>query len=212
MVSDDGVIEDLYIGGNLSTRIKFTGLGSIVICGKSDTETIIDINNTEVSFKPAETDVQSLGLPGRRSVLDFSGSKFLLQSYFTTPENFLEKNLREKNVSGICVTGTVVHKPKNFKMYEKLYNEILSRQDDLRAEPGKYPSCSNCPEGCGKSKDGELGGNVLVHSLVACHPADKIYSDIGIVFSCLNVLGYDYTHEDLENLPKLIEDTIKEIS
>jgi hypothetical protein len=53
---------------------------------------------------------------------------------------------------------------------------------------------------------------VLIHSLVACHYADKIYSDIGVVFSCLNVLGYDYTHEDLENLPKLIEDTIKNIS
>ncbi len=66
--------------------------------------------------------------------------------------------------------------------------------------------------GCGKSRVGEIGGNVLIDSLVACQFADKIYTDIGIVFSCLNVLGYNHTHEDMENLPKLIEDTIRKLS
>ena len=72
-----------------------------------------------------------------------------------------------------------------------------------------FPSCSLCPMGCKKSNEGEIGGNVLLHSLVACEFAQNIYSDIGIVFSCLNVLGYDYTHEDIENLPKLIEKIFK---
>lgn len=212
IVSDNGVIEDLYIGGNLSSRIKFTGLDSIVICNNSKEEVVLDITNSDVAFKSAETDMQSLGLPGRRSVLQFEEGKFLLQDYFSTPENLLEKCIGQKKLQGICVTGTEVFKPENFSAYEKLYQEILAKKDELRTERGPYPSCSNCPFGCGKSKAGEIGGNVLVHCLVACHFADKIYSDIGVVFSCLNVLGYDYTHEDLENLPKLIEDTIKRIS
>ncbi len=35
VLNDSGVIEDLYIGGTLSARIKFTGIDSIVICGKA---------------------------------------------------------------------------------------------------------------------------------------------------------------------------------
>jgi aldehyde:ferredoxin oxidoreductase len=212
ILSDEGVIEDLYVGGNLSLRIKFTGVDSIVICNKSRENVILDITNTTVSFKPAETDLHSLGLPGKRSLLDFTGKEFLVQDYFSTPENFLEMAARNKNITGISVTGTEVLKPQNFSTYEKLYHEILKKRSELRVEEGIYPSCSNCPMGCGKSKVGEIGGNVLIHSLVACHYADKIYSDIGVVFSCLNVLGYDYTHEDLENLPKLIEETLRNIS
>ena len=212
IISDDGVIEDLYVGGNLSLRIKFSGVDSIVLCNKSAENVILDITNTSVSFKPEITDFNSLGLPGKRSLIDMSGKEFLVQNYFSTPENFLEKCLLDKKIYGMCITGTETYKPQNFSAYEKLYGEILSKKDELRVEAGIYPSCSNCPMGCGKSKFGEIGGNVLLHSLVSCQYADKIYSDIGIVFSCLNSLGYDYTHEDLENLPKLIEDTLKGLS
>ena len=212
IVSDDGVIEDLYVGGNLSTRIKYTGVDSIVLYGTAEEKTILDITNTNVSFRPAETDLNTLGLPGKRSLIDLSGEKFLVQNYFSTPEYFLEKDLKQKNVLGVSITGTEIFKPQKFSSYEKIYYEILKKRDEIRAEEGIYPSCSNCPLGCGKSKAGEIGGNVLIHSLVACHFADKIYSDIGVVFSCLNVLGYNYTHEDLENLPKLIENTLKSIS
>jgi aldehyde:ferredoxin oxidoreductase len=212
IVSDDGVIEDLYVGGNLSLRIKFAGTDSVVICNKSSENTVLDITNTIVSFKPGNTDLTLLGLPGKRSSISSLGKEFLVQDYFSTPENFLGNSLNQKNLSGICVTGTEIFKPGNFSAYEKLYAEILDKKNELRVEEGIYPSCANCPMGCGKSKVGEIGGNVLIHSLVACHFADKIYSDIGVVFSCLNVLGYNYTHEDLENLPKLIEDIIKRIS
>jgi len=212
IVSDNGVIEDLYVGGNLSLRIKFSGVDSIVVCNKSVENIILDITNTAISFKQGNADISSLGLPGKRSLINLSKKEFLVQDYFSTPENFLENNLIQKNVSGMCVTGTEIYKPENFSSYEKLYYDILNKKSELRVEEGIYPSCSNCPMGCGKSRVGEIGGNVLIHSLVACHFADKIYSDIGVVFSCLNVLGYDYTHEDLENLPKLIEDTLKRVS
>jgi aldehyde:ferredoxin oxidoreductase len=212
VLKNDGVVEDLYIGGTLSTRLKFTGLDSIVICGKSSEKMILDIQNTDVVFKDETIDMQSLGLPGKRCLIEYDGKKLLADQYFTTPESYLEKSFIEKNIKGISITGTEFFSPKNFEDYKKLYTNILEKKDGMRVEEGNYPSCSNCPMACGKSKVGEIGGNILINSLVSCQFADKIYTDIGMVFSCLNTLGYEYTHEDIENLPMLIEETIRKIS
>lgn len=208
VLDNNGVVEDIYVGGSLSTRIKFTGLDSIIIYGKSNETTIIEIQDTKVLFHNKDTDIESLGLPGKRTQISFDGKKVLFDHYFTTPEDYLERIFSEKNIGGISITGTEIMTINNFEDYKNIYNQILDRQDGIRVDKDFYPSCSNCPMGCGRSKVGEIGGNVLINSLVACQFADKIYTDIGIVFSCLNVLGYDYTHEDIENLPKLIEKTI----
>ena len=212
VLNDDGVIEDLYIGGTLSSRLRFTGLDSILICGTAVDKTVVEIIDTEVLFKPAGTDMGSLGLPGRRTILTKDDSKFVTDKYFTTPEYFLETKLEKKNVLGISITGTEVFNPRPLDKYQELYHKILARKEDISVLEDTFPSCANCPMGCSKSKVGELGGNVLIHSLVACQYAEKIYSDVGIVFSCLNTLGYDYTHEDIENLPKLIEETLKSLN
>jgi aldehyde:ferredoxin oxidoreductase len=212
VLKNDGLIEDIYLGGTLSTRLKFTGLDSVVIYGKSEEKVILDIQNTNVSFKEENTEFQSLGLPGKRTLIEFNGKKVLVDQYFTTPDDYLEKQFEEKNIKGIALTGTEFFSPDNFEDYRKLYMNILEKKDELRVDEGNYPSCSNCPMGCGKSKVGEIGGNVLINSLVSCQFADKIYTDIGMVFSCLNILGYDYTHEDIENLPSLIEETIRRAS
>jgi hypothetical protein len=212
VLSDGGVVEDLYLGGNLSLRIRFCCIDSIVICNSFDTESFIDITNTSTAFVNSEVDISSLGLPGKKSALSFEDGTFLLGNYFKAPESFLDTIMKKKKVKGMCITGTETFKPKNFAIYEKLYDGILSRKSELSVEKGIYPSCAGCPMGCGKSKTGEIGGNIFLHSLVACQYADKIYSDIGIVFSCLNSLGYDYTHEDLENLPRLVEDTLKNLN
>lgn len=212
VLNKNGVVEDLYIGGGLSLRIRFAGLDAIAIYGKSKEEVILEITNSQTRFLPKETKIDILGLPGKRSVLQIENNKLNLDGYFTTPENFLEKAMEEKNISSLVITGTELFKLDNFSEYQKVYEEILSKQEELSVEKNVYPSCSNCPMGCGKSKVGELGGNILVHSLVGCQFADKIYTDIGIVFSALNVLGYDYTHEDIENLPSLIEETLRNLS
>ncbi|MBU0534658.1 MAG: aldehyde ferredoxin oxidoreductase N-terminal domain-containing protein [Patescibacteria group bacterium] len=212
VLNDEGSIEDLYIGGSLSLRMRFAGIDAIVICKKAEEKTVVEILNTKTTFHGEAMDLRSLGLPGKRSVIGHENNKTLLDNYFTTPENHLEKAFVQKNLKGLVITGTEVYSPENFEEYQRLYKTILARTSDLRVERGVYPSCSNCPMGCGKSRVGEIGGNVLIDSLVACQFADKIYTDIGIVFSCLNVLGYNHTHEDVENLPKLIEDTIRKLS
>lgn len=212
VLNPDGVIEDIYLGGSLSTRMKFSGIDSLVILGTALNEVVLDINNSKVSFQDKDTEISSLGLPGKRTLIEFDGKKVLSDGYFTTPENYLENIFTEKRIKGISITGTEIFTPKNFSDYKKLYMDILEKKSDVRVDENNYPSCSNCPMGCGKSKVGEIGGNILINSLVACQFADKIYTDIGTVFSCLNTLGYDYTHEDIENLPKLVEKTIKNIS
>lgn len=212
VLKNDGVVEDVYIGGSLSTRLKFTGLDSIIIHGKSTGNVILDIQNSKVVFHDKETDMGSLGLPGKRTLISFDEKKITADHYFTTPEEYLEKIFVEKNISGISITGTENFSLKNFDDYKDLYYQILDKKGSLRVDEDDYPSCSNCPMGCGRSKVGEIGGNVLINSLVACQFADKIYTDIGMVFSCLNTLGYEYTHEDIENLPKLIEKTIRNIA
>jgi len=114
-------------------------------------------------------------------------------------------------MAGLVITGTEAYTPAHFSKYQEAYKTVLARSNDLTLGASNKPSCSGCPLGCEKSRYGEIGGNVLVHSLVACQFAEKVYADINTTFSCLNTLGYNYTHEDLENLPKLIEETLKAI-
>ena len=204
VLRQNGVIEDLYLGGGLSYRIKFTGLDSIVLKGISKDPVMLEITDENVTFHAAVENTDSMGFPGKRSLLLMEDEKVLLDSYFTTPENFLHDKLREKNIKGMVVTGTKTFVPTNWERYIYIYDEVMSKAEQVKVHKGDFPSCSGCPMGCSPSYAGEIGGNILIHSLVSCGYAESIYSDIGVVFSCLNVLGYDYTHEDIENLPDLV--------
>ena len=205
---NESVIEDLYLGGTLSARIRFTGLDSIVLLGKSQERIIIEVTDENVIFRQHNEDPDKLGLPGKRSVIKPIMDKYLLDDYFTAPENFLENKISEKNVTGIIVTGTRTNEIYDKGRYQELYTTILEQTKSLSVEQDNNPSCAGCPMGCKLSKIGEIGGNVMVHSLVACTHAEPIYSNIGVVFSCLNILGYDYTHEDIEILPNLIQEIL----
>lgn len=212
-----GVPEDLYIGGSLSFRLRFCGIDSLVIKGGASESTFLSMNDTIVEFLDRDTDLNLHGLPGKRSIFAFSDmsqilSKLALDGHFVTPESYLENKFLAKNLLGIVVSGhnnfDIYNKPK----YEELYKKLLSSTGKLEVSKELYPSCSGCPMGCSKARVGELGGNILVHSLCACTYSQKIYSDVGTVFSCLHTLGYDYSHEDIENLPNLVNTVLKEIS
>ena len=212
-----GVAEDLYIGGSLSLRIRFCGLDSIVIKGGSTEPIFLNINDTNVEFLEKDTDLNLFGLPGKRSVFAFSDmsqilSKLALDGYFVTPENYLENKLLSKNLLGLVVSGHKNFDITNRQKYEEVYKKILENTDKMQVTKELYPSCSGCPMGCSKSRIGEIGGNILVHSLCACTYSEPIYSDVGTVFLCLHTLGYDYSHEDIENLPSLVNSLLREIS
>lgn len=209
VLRQDGVIEDLYMGGTLSARLKFTGLDSIVIFGASKEPVFLEITDDNVIFHSSFSDSDEMGLPGKRSYLMFQDEKVMLDKYFTVPEDFLTTKFKEKNLLGLVVTGTKTFEPTDWDRYNSLYSELLQKTASMKVHKGEFPSCTGCPMGCSPSYSGEIGGNILVHSLVGCGYAENIFSDIGTVFSCLNVLGYDYTHEDIENLPDLVSTILK---
>ena len=208
---NEGSVEDIYFGGSLSFRLKFLGIDALVLSGISKNPVVINIDDV-VSFMKMDEDIKLHGLPGKRSILSLESKGLFLDGYFQASERILEKKFVEKNVKSIILTGTKTFSIVNEERYRKIYKEILGRTNELSVKKGEYPSCSGCPMGCLNSGIGEIGGNVLVHCLVGCSFAEKIYSDVGTIFSCLNSLGYDYTHEDIENAPRLITETLTEFS
>ena len=205
-------IEDLYIGGSLSVRIKCAGYDAIVLLGQSKRPLNISLDENKVDFYDGEHDIMSSVLPGRSSLLKLENSKVLLDSYFETSENFLYTRLYNQGIRSIVFTGTKTFAIQHVEKYKILYHKLLQRTSEMTVEAGAFPSCSGCPMGCINSQKGEIGGNILVHSLVGCTFAEKVFSDVGTVFSCLNVLGYDYTHEDIENLPDYVEKVLKDLN
>ena len=206
---DNKNVEDIYIGGALSLRIQFAGYDAVVLLNRAKASVSLAINKDSVAFHNSQNSLNSAVLPGRSSQLGIVGRKLLLDGYFEPKEDLLYKKFHSKNLANIMFTGTKKYTVKDMTKYKAIYFRLLSRTKDMRVEKGINPSCSGCPMGCSQSKRGELGGNVLVHSLVACSFAEEIYSDIGTIFSCLNILGYSYTHEDIENLPYYIDQVLE---
>jgi aldehyde:ferredoxin oxidoreductase len=200
-----------FFGGSLSIRVRFTGLDAIVLLGESPEGKVLDIMDENVTFQDADTKTGTLGLPGKRSTISISDSKVKVDDYFETETSGLAAIFNKKGIKNIVITGTKTIDLKNKEKYKELYSQLLSRQDELETEKNGNPSCAGCPAGCAKSKIGESEGDLLVHSLVACKYAEPIYKDINTVFSCFNVLGYSYTHEDLENFPGLVYDLLEEL-
>jgi len=204
-------LTELYLGGALSSRIRFAGFDAVLVSGKSSEPVFLEINSSGVTFLTSAESFAEVGLPGRSAKLEFNKRFLVLNDYFYTWENKLAVFFENRNLAGLVVNATISLDLKSNSAYKTLYNEILARSGDLSVMPAGNPSCSGCPMGCAKSQIGETEGNVLVHSLVACKYASAIYSDLGIVFSCLNSLGYDYTHEDLESIPGLVKGLLKEL-
>lgn len=206
-------IEELYLSGNLSSRLKFTGLDAVVIFGKAEEKISLDIIDEEVYFKVGlGKSLDSLGLPGKRSAISIKNDLLLLDNYFEAPNEFLKDLLVQKNLKSISITGTKTFEIKNKERYEELYYNLLEKCRKIDIGEKGNPSCFGCPHGCGQARVGEEDGDVLLHSLVVCSYAEEIYSDLGTVFSCLDVLGYRYVHEDLENFPNVVYDLFKELN
>lgn len=191
-------IYDYYIGGSLSTRIRFAGIDAIVLLGKSKNETFLEIQNQEVNFLDYGVDFESHGLPGKRSLIEFRTNKYLLDNFFRFSGSEADSILHYKKILGIVVSGTFNYEVPDIEEYDRLYKEILQKYQRLTVEKGEFPSCSGCPMGCSKSSMGEKGGSLLAHSLVGCSYANNLFNNHDLIISCLNILGYSHTHEDIE--------------
>ena len=207
-------IEEFYIGGSLSSRLQFCGFDALVLVGQSIEPVFLEIDPQGVTFFSSKEDFENALLPGRscKLVFDSKKEKALLDNYFESPNGLLEKAFKKKFIEGLLINATNSLDTSKFSHYENLYFELLEKGKELVStpfpleSPPRCPSCVGCPLGCKNSKVGELPGNALVHTLVACEYLTELYSDLGIVFSCLDVLGYDYRHEDLERIPNLVRE------
>ncbi|NBO17478.1 MAG: hypothetical protein EBV07_01125, partial [Proteobacteria bacterium] len=191
-------IYDYYIGGSLSTRIRFANIDAIVLLGRSKSEVFVEIQNQEVTFLDYGVDFDSHGLPGKRSIVEFKTNKYLLDNYFRFSGSEADSILHFKKVLGIVISGSFDFNIPSPEEYDELYKQILQKYQRLSVDKGEFPSCSGCPMGCSKSNIGEKGGSLLAHSLVGCNFASTLFNNHDLIISCLNVLGYKYTHEDIE--------------
>lgn len=211
ILQENGVVEDVYLGGVFSMRLRFGGIDALVVTGSAKNLTVVDVLNDSATFESFGKNMDLGGLPGKKSVLRLVGEHFVLDDYFVAAGGLLGRKMKSKNVGALVVTGSRTFPIENVEKYKGLYQDILKMADRVDVPNGKGPSCGGCPLGCDNARFGEMGGNILSHCLVACDYACRIYSDANVVFSCLNVLGYPYKHEDLEKVPILVENLIKEL-
>lgn len=211
MLDENNDFLDTYVGGKLSVRMQFSGNQAIVLEGRSPEPVTLSITDSTVSFLPADSDLNTVGIPGKRSVVSLESSLVTVDRSFYFGSNALSNKFYSLNVFGLVVSATENVALQNQERYEALYNEILNKKEKMTISAGDNHSCSGCPLGCNKSLIGENGGNALLHSLVACNYSEHVYSDISTIFSCLNVLGLDYLHEDLEALPNLVYSNVCKI-
>jgi len=208
---DEGKFVDTYGGGRLSTRLKYTGVDAFILEKKAREPCVLVLDGSGAVLVPADTAVESLGIPGRRCGVEVLDGSVLIDGYFAFGDQRLSKKLGEAGIKGIVVSATSGFQIENRERYDRQYNEMLGKVGEMLIEAGSNPSCSGCPMGCARSNLGENGGNVFIHSLVSCVFSESIYSSIPLAFACLNSLGYDYVHEDLEALPDLVYTNINKI-
>ncbi len=205
-------LKTFYIGGALSSRLKFTGFDAVTLTGSASDIVYVRINPEGAAFSDSPDALDQWNLPGRNSCFSLNEKSLLLDKYFMSGDSLLVRIFGRKNIGGLVVNSTLNMSLEDFSRYEKLYKELLDKIKKLKVMYGDSPSCVECPFGCGRSQIGESEGNILAHCLVACDFVSDIYSDLGIVFSCLNALGYEYKHEDLELLPDIVLRLIKDLT
>jgi len=206
----NGKLNESIVGGSLALALKTSSLDNVVFVKRSKIPIAAIVNNLQVEFLEIKSSkdlnqFKERGPSNKKSLLEFS-SKGIVDSYFSFGNEKLSSLAKKKNLLGAIFVGSSSFKIFNLEYYKKIYFDLLARALDLDVEFAGHKSCSGCPAGCKLSKKGEENINigVLPRCLVSCAYSSKIYKDIPLVFSCLESLGYHYTHEDLENISNIV--------
>lgn len=197
-----GLLVESYIGGALALTLSLTPFEALVVSGRASSPLLVSISEDKIEIvETGKTDTSSFVLPGRSSRIAFSQDSASVDDYFQA-EGRLGSKFWENNLRALVVNASRSQKIGKPEEYSKLYQEILSRGRDLSVPYGNFPSCAGCPAGCSQSRQSSPDLSLTMpYCLVACQFAAKIFSSVPTVFSCLNSLGLDYSHEVLESLP-----------
>lgn len=221
--AESGQLQEDYVGGRLGLVLRLAGVDAVVFLGSSETPLIVEVSDRVVLadyLAGSEGPLGAFGLSGRRSRVRFAEREMVVDDFFRVKDASLAKKARGKNLFGVVASGLGELGLGDSKLYEETYQGVLKEINKVSAVAGSGPSGSGCPLGCAGAEvlspypprppsdsEGEAGPPAarLSKYLIACPAASKVFEDIPTVFSCLSSLGYPYTHEDLENLSRLVD-------
>lgn len=186
-------------GGKLPALMNLANIDSLEVIGIAKKPSYIIVNDKEVQIidKDKHSSLNSFGISGKRSQVEFKGKNILVDSYFKYSTNSEISNIN--NLKGISFSPSTNKLIGDKEQYVELYQKILEKQKEVTVTAGSYPSCFGCPLGCAFSGNTEnLNVSILPRALVSCGFAENIYNNINIVFACFQVLKYDYNHDFLE--------------
>jgi len=181
---------------------SLTSFEAIVIVGHSYEPVLINISSNKVEFieSKGESSFGSVGLAGRYSAVRFGLDEALIDNYFQFDPR-LGLRLSADNLKALVISADRSFKIEKKDEYAKLYQEILLRGRDVSEPYGNAYSCGGCPGGCVHSHEAQFNKSLaLPYCLVACGFASNVFNSVPTVFSCLNSLGIDYSHETLEDV------------
>lgn len=197
-LDDNKNIKEAYGGGKIHALMAFNGIDAI--CLKNPEKSTKDL---EVFFENNIITIKEMSFAenmNKNYPLFISSDQVIADRYFNYS---IEDQIKINTTVGLNFSNGETDKIINKYDYENLYFNLLDRFNDLTVKPSNNPSCFGCPMGCERSKYGESDQNpsVLTRTLITCAYADSIYREIPIAFACLNTLGFQYTHENLQELP-----------
>ncbi|MCX6783942.1 MAG: hypothetical protein NT141_02640 [candidate division WWE3 bacterium] len=82
--------------------------------------------------------------------------------------------------------------------YEEIYNKLFERVTSVwKTASEGADSCAACPLNCANFR--QTKNNIDLSSILGvCLGVASVYVDLAIAFAALQALGFDYTHEELE--------------
>jgi len=204
MFMHGGNIKEYYLGGRLATALRFSGVSAVVINGYAQKSASLNISSDESNFGSSHNDYS---IHPEATVLEILNEKLLIDSKFGITSSLPYRKFIEKGLKKISIIGDGEIEVFDYQGYQEAYEDLNEQINKVEVKPSTHISCSGCPVGCGFAVKGEVGtSSFLSHCLVSCTFADTIYTDIPTIYRGLSVLGYSYTHEDLEFLEgKILE-------
>lgn len=211
LYKSNGELVEKYGGGNIAAKMNLANIDAIVLTGSSSYKRNLKIDVFENSINVQELLTENINESMLFPDLRIRSQKIVSQGYFEFGE--IDQPIIPGGEIQINIEHSESFDIRNIYDYEKLYKKLLETFRELSVDPANSPSCFGCPMGCEKSLKGEddLNISVLPRCLVSCGYAASIYKHIPTVFACLQSIGYDYTHSDLEQIPLILAEIKEDI-
>lgn len=195
--------QSCFWGGSLPSFLRLVGYTALVFTGSADSLKSVVINDQNYQITDFLAN-DSLGIDYQSSCLVLSSGHYLIDGAITIPSR-LGYLLNKIGIGKVSITAGSSLNLDDLEEYEEIFTSLLGKTRLLNTIPGQQKSCFLCPAGCEQSTSIFLHHTSTLGScLVSCPLAKAIFQDEGLVFACLRVLGYSYTHEQLRKVADFV--------